>query len=137
MGNIELPGGATGSKQTLKMPVGTYEFGANLISEKGVSSVLLGKGEGGRRGEGGKVEVHMGCVREPGQDLSCAADAPTRIVSLDNVLVESSGASLHTFAAAPRTLCGCCGVVLCFTLLCFMLCCPVPAAALCAGPCDH
>lgn len=36
MGNIELPGGATGSKQTIKMPVGTYEFGANLISEKGV-----------------------------------------------------------------------------------------------------
>lgn len=35
MGNIELPGGATGSKQTIKMPVGTYEFGANLISEKG------------------------------------------------------------------------------------------------------
>lgn len=38
MGNIELPGGATGSKQTIKMPVGTYEFGANLISEKGVSA---------------------------------------------------------------------------------------------------
>jgi hypothetical protein len=38
MGNIELPGGATGSKQTIKMPVGTYEFGANLISEKGVSN---------------------------------------------------------------------------------------------------
>lgn len=37
MGNIELPGGSTGSKQTIKMPVGTYEFGANLISEKGVS----------------------------------------------------------------------------------------------------
>jgi hypothetical protein len=37
MGNIELPGGATGGKQTIKMPVGTYEFGANLISEKGVS----------------------------------------------------------------------------------------------------
>lgn len=35
MGNIELPGGATGSKQTIKMPVGTYEFGANLLSEKG------------------------------------------------------------------------------------------------------
>jgi hypothetical protein len=36
MGNIELPGAATGSKQALKVPVGTYEFGANLISEKGV-----------------------------------------------------------------------------------------------------
>lgn len=41
MGNIELPGGATGSKQTIKMPVGTYEFGANLISEKGVSKHTL------------------------------------------------------------------------------------------------
>jgi hypothetical protein len=38
MGNLELPGAATGSKQMLKVPVGTYEFGANLISEKGVSS---------------------------------------------------------------------------------------------------
>jgi hypothetical protein len=37
MGNLELPGAATGSKQMLKVPVGTYEFGANLISEKGVS----------------------------------------------------------------------------------------------------
>eukprot|EP00882_Tetradesmus_deserticola_P014019 GHRQ01014897.1.p1 GENE.GHRQ01014897.1~~GHRQ01014897.1.p1 ORF type:complete len:218 (+),score=59.14 GHRQ01014897.1:132-785(+) len=35
MGNLELPGAATGSKQMLKVPVGTYEFGANLISEKG------------------------------------------------------------------------------------------------------
>jgi hypothetical protein len=35
MGNLELPGAATG-KQMLKVPVGTYEFGANLISEKGV-----------------------------------------------------------------------------------------------------
>lgn len=43
MGNIELPGGATGSKQTIKMPVGTYEFGANLISEKGVSKHTLVK----------------------------------------------------------------------------------------------
>jgi hypothetical protein len=38
MGNLELPGAATGSKQMLKVPVGTYEFGANLISEKGVST---------------------------------------------------------------------------------------------------
>jgi len=41
MGNIELPGGATGSKQTIKMPVGTYEFGANLLSEKGVRALQL------------------------------------------------------------------------------------------------
>jgi len=32
MGNIELP--SPGSKQTIKMPIGTYEFGANLVSEK-------------------------------------------------------------------------------------------------------
>eukprot|EP00775_Hariotina_reticulata_P013594 gene13594-13719_t len=38
MGNLELPGAATGSKQMLKVPVGTYEFGANLISEKGLSN---------------------------------------------------------------------------------------------------
>lgn len=37
MGNLELPGAATGSKQMIKVPIGTYEFGANLISEKGVS----------------------------------------------------------------------------------------------------
>lgn len=41
MGNLELPGAATGSKQMLKVPIGTYEFGANLISEKGVSVWLL------------------------------------------------------------------------------------------------
>lgn len=35
MGNLELPGAATGGKQMLKVPVGTYEFGANLISEQG------------------------------------------------------------------------------------------------------
>jgi hypothetical protein len=32
LGNIELP--SPGSKQTIKMPIGTYEFGANLVSEK-------------------------------------------------------------------------------------------------------
>lgn len=32
MGNVEMPMGAPGA--TLKVPVGTYEFGANLISSK-------------------------------------------------------------------------------------------------------
>ena len=32
MGNVEMPMGAPGA--TLKVPVGTYEFGANLISNK-------------------------------------------------------------------------------------------------------
>jgi hypothetical protein len=39
MGNIELP--SPGSKQTIKMPIGTYEFGANLVSEKVSSSSIL------------------------------------------------------------------------------------------------
>ena len=32
MGNVEMPMGGAGA--TLKVPVGTYEFGANLISSK-------------------------------------------------------------------------------------------------------
>lgn len=43
MGNLELPGAATGSKQMLKVPIGTYEFGANLISNQGVRySIVTG-----------------------------------------------------------------------------------------------
>lgn len=56
MGNIELPGGATGSKQTIKMPVGTYEFGANLISEKGVRASCAAVGCGIGWGVAGYVE---------------------------------------------------------------------------------
>jgi hypothetical protein len=32
MGNVEVP--SQNSKQTIKVPIGTYEFGANVISEK-------------------------------------------------------------------------------------------------------
>ena len=32
MGNVEMPMGGAGA--TLKVPVGTYEFGANLISKQ-------------------------------------------------------------------------------------------------------
>ncbi|KAL3139770.1 hypothetical protein ABBQ38_004073 [Trebouxia sp. C0009 RCD-2024] len=39
MGNVEMPMGAPGA--TLKVPVGTYEFGANLISSKG--DMMIGR----------------------------------------------------------------------------------------------
>lgn len=48
MGNVEMPMGAPGA--TLKVPVGTYEFGANLISSKVTNTVascfgLAGQGD--------------------------------------------------------------------------------------------
>lgn len=46
MGNIEMPMGSPGA--TLKVPVGTYEFGANLISSRvslTASAELSGKSE--------------------------------------------------------------------------------------------
>ena len=39
MGNIEVP--SQNSKQTIKVPIGTYEFGANVISEKVCAAVWL------------------------------------------------------------------------------------------------